>query len=60
VGSLVVAGCDSLEALLTSGIPDLKLDHLSVNFESTDLEVYTNSGHKVLCEDVILKIGVST
>jgi len=35
VSALVVAACDGLEALLSSGIPNLELNSLSVNFNSS-------------------------
>ena len=54
VGALVIAGRDGLEALLTSGIPDLKLADFLVNVNSTDLEVDTDGGHEILLELVIL------
>ena len=55
MSSLVVAGSDSFESLLAGGVPDLKLDSLSVHIDGANLEVYTDGGHKVLSEDVILK-----
>ena len=55
VGALVVARSDSLEALLSSGIPDLKLADFLVNVDGADLEIDTDRGHKVLLELVILQ-----
>jgi len=60
MSSLVVAGSDSFESFLAGGVPDLKLDSLSVHIDGANLEVDTNGGHKVLSKDVILKIGIST
>jgi len=55
MGALVIAGSDSLEALLTSSIPDLKLANLLVNVNSANLEVHSDGWHEVLLELVILK-----
>ena len=51
---LIVGRSDSLEPLLTSSIPDLKLDGLSVNVNCSDFEVYTNGWHEVVMEYIIL------
>ena len=53
VSALVVGRGDGLEALLAGGVPDLQLDGLSVDLDSTDLEVNANSGHEVVCEHVV-------
>ena len=53
MGALVVAAGDGLEALLTSGVPNLQLDGLAVDLDGTDLEVDSDGGHKVVSEDVI-------
>lgn len=60
MSSLVVAGSDSFESLLAGGVPDLKLDSLSVHIDGANLEVDTDGGHKVFSKDVILKRGIST
>ena len=36
MSSLVVAGSDSFESLLAGGVPDLKLDSLSVHIDGPD------------------------
>ena len=54
VGTLVVAGSDSFEALLTCSIPNLKLDSFSVNFVIANLEVHADRGHKALRKSVFL------
>jgi hypothetical protein len=36
MGTLVVAGCDSLETFLASSVPNLKLNSLSVNFDGSN------------------------
>ena len=53
VCSTVVAGRDGLEAILASGIPNLELDSLAVNLDSTDLEIDADRRHEVLVEDVV-------
>jgi len=52
--SLVVAWSDSLEAFLSSCVPDLELNSLLVNIDGSDLEVDANSRHKVVREDIVL------
>ena len=54
VGSLVVAGSDSLEALLAGRVPNLQLAHLLIDVDRADLEVDSDSRHEVLLELVIL------
>ena len=54
VGTLVVAGCDGLEALLASSVPNLELADLVVDIDCANLEVDTDSGHEVLLELIIL------
>lgn len=54
VGALVVAGSNCLEALLTCSVPDLKLDSLAINVDRPDLEVYTDCGHEILGEHIVL------
>jgi hypothetical protein len=53
VGSLVVAACYRLESLLSSGIPDLELDGLSVDLDGANLKVDSDGRHEVVCEDII-------
>ena len=53
VSSLVVRGSDGLEALLASGVPNLKFDLLSINLYSFNFEVYSDSGHEVISELVV-------
>jgi hypothetical protein len=55
VSTLVVRGCDSLEALLSSSIPDLEFNLLSINFNSLNFEVNPDGGHEVIGELVIGK-----
>ena len=54
VGTLIVGGCDRLEALLSCSIPDLKLADLVIDIDSADLEVDTDGWHEVLLELIIL------
>ena len=54
VGTLVVAGGDSLEAFLASSVPNLQLNCFAVNFVVANLEVHTDGGHEVISEDIIL------
>jgi hypothetical protein len=35
VSTLIVAGCDGLETFLTSSVPNLKLNGLSIDFNSS-------------------------
>ena len=53
VGALVVAGSNSLEALLAGRVPNLELADLVVNVDGTDLEVDADRGHEVLLELVV-------
>ena len=53
VSALVVAAGDSLEALLPCGVPNLKLDRLSVHLNRPDLEVHADRRHEVVCEHVV-------
>ena len=48
VRSLVVAGSNSLEAFLTSCIPNLEFDCLLINIDGSDFEVDTDCGHEVV------------
>jgi len=52
VGTAVVGGSDGAETLLSSGIPDLKLDGLSVQVQGADLEIDTDGA------DVRLSVGI--
>jgi hypothetical protein len=54
VGTLVVARCDRLEALLASSVPDLQLDSLCVDVNGANLEIYSNGWHEVVCENIVL------
>jgi hypothetical protein len=54
VGTLVIAGCNGLESLLASCVPNLEFDSLSIYLVVTDLKVDANCGHKVVCKDIIL------
>ena len=49
----IVARRDSLETILTSGIPNLQLDGLTVDLDRANLEVDTNGGHEAIMEDII-------
>jgi len=52
--TLVIRGSDSLKSLLTSSIPDLKLDCFSIYINGSDFEVDTNGWHEVIMEYIIL------
>ena len=59
VSTLVVAAGNSLEPLLPGGVPNLQLDSLAVYVNSSDFEIYSDSWHEVVVEDVILyELGV--
>ena len=53
MSSLVVRSSDGLEALLASSVPNLKFDFLSINIDSFDLKINTNSGHEVISEHIV-------
>lgn len=53
VRALVVAARYRLEPLLPRSVPDLKLYRLPVHLDRPDLEVHTDRGHEVVCEDII-------
>lgn len=53
VRALVVARGDGLEALLSGGVPNLKLDGLAVDLNGADLKVDTDRRHEVVCEHVV-------
>ena len=55
MSSLVVAGSDGLESLLSSSIPNLKLANLLIYIDSSDLEIDADCWHEVFLELVILK-----
>jgi len=52
VGTAIVRRCDCAEAFLASGIPDLKLDGLSIELDGADFEINTD------CGDVRLSVSV--
>jgi len=54
VGTLIITTSDGLESLLTSSIPNLELDGLSINVNSSNFEVDTNGWHEIIIENVIL------
>eukprot|EP00531_Pseudo-nitzschia_arenysensis_P013583 CAMPEP_0116145440 /NCGR_PEP_ID=MMETSP0329-20121206/16591_1 /TAXON_ID=697910 /ORGANISM="Pseudo-nitzschia arenysensis, Strain B593" /LENGTH=178 /DNA_ID=CAMNT_0003641039 /DNA_START=390 /DNA_END=925 /DNA_ORIENTATION=- len=45
VGAAVIGRCNGAESFLSSGIPDLELDCLSVQFNRSDFEINTNGGN---------------
>jgi hypothetical protein len=51
----IVCGCDGTEALLASGVPDLQLHPLAVEFDGADLEVDTNGCDEGRREGVFAK-----
>jgi len=52
-GTTVVRLCDSAESLLPSGVPDLQLDFLAVEFDCPDLEVDTDRGNELVVENIL-------
>jgi hypothetical protein len=54
VGALVVACGDGLETFLTSSVPNLELDGLSIHFIIANLEVDSDGGHEAVIEQIIL------
>ena len=53
VRTSIIARRDSLETILTSGIPNLQLDGLAIDLDRADLEVDTNGRHEAIMEDII-------
>lgn len=51
--SSVVWSCDGVETLLSSSIPDLQLDLLSVHLYCFDLEIDANCGDECCVEGII-------
>ena len=54
MSTLIIAAGNSLESLLTSGIPNLKLYGLSIDVNCSNFEVYTDGWHEIVVENVIL------
>ncbi len=52
--TFIIAAGNSLESFLTSGIPNLKFYGLSIDVNCSNLEVYTDCGHEIVVENVIL------
>lgn len=53
VSASVVTGRNSLETILTSGIPNLQFDRLAVDLDRADLEIDTNSRHEAIMEYIV-------
>ena len=58
VGTLIITAGDGLESLLTSGIPNLQFDLLSVHVDRSDFEVHSDCGHEIIVENIILNYAV--
>ena len=54
MGALIITASDGFKSLLTGGIPNLQLDCLSIDVNSSNLEVYTDCGHEIIIEHIIL------
>ena len=54
MSTLIVRRSDSLESLLSCGIPDLKLDSFAVYVDGPDLEVHSDGWHEVIMEYIVL------
>ena len=54
MSTLIITTSDSLEPFLTCSIPNLELNGLSINVNSSNFEVYTNGWHEIIIENVIL------
>ena len=52
--TLIITTSDGFKPFLTSGIPNLKFDSLVIHINSSDFEVYTDCGHEIIIEYVIL------
>ena len=53
VSSLVVGGGNGLEALLSSGVPNLELNLFAVDLDGLDFEIDANRGHEVISEHIV-------
>ena len=58
MSTLVIRRSDSLKSLLTSCIPNLKLDSFSIYVNGSDLEVYSDCWHEIIMENVVLKTSI--
>ena len=54
MSTLIITTSDGLEPLLTSSIPNLQLDSLSIDVDCSNFEVHTNGWHEIVIENVIL------
>jgi len=54
MSTLVIWRSDSLKSLLSSSVPNLKLDSFSIYINCSDFEVDTDSWHEVIMENIIL------
>ena len=52
--TLIITTCDCFEPLLTGSIPNLEFDGLAININCSDFEVYTDCGHEIIIEYIIL------
>ena len=54
MSTLIITTCDGLEPLLTGSIPNLELNGLSININSSNFEVDTNGWHEIIIENIVL------
>ncbi len=54
VSSLVITAGDSFKSLLSSSVPNLKLDSFSIDNYCSNLKVDSNGRHEIIVEDVVL------
>jgi len=55
VGTLIITASDSLESLLTCGIPNLQFNSFLIHINSSDFEINTDCWHEIIVENIILK-----
>lgn len=54
MSTLIITTSDCFKSLLTGSIPNLEFNSLSININCSDFEVYTNGGHEIIIEYIIL------
>jgi hypothetical protein len=53
MGTVVIVGGDGLEALLSGGVPDLKLDLLPIGFQGSDFEIHADRRYVRITEGLV-------
>jgi len=55
VCAFIITAGDSFKSFLTSGIPNLKLNRLSIDIYGSNFEIDTDGGHEVVVENIVLR-----